>query len=404
MHAELRALRAPVVFDGTRFVPGGATVLVEADTIVGVEPYDYDVPVACPVTTYDGTLLPGLVDAHVHLVSDGQLGSLERSGAQSDEDVDATIVESLRAQLAAGVTTVRDLGDARYRTLAFRDRDEPGLPRIVAAGPPMTVPDGHCHYLGGCVDGPEAIRAGVREHADRGVDLVKVMASGGLVTAGTDFLGVQFSADDLRVLVDTAHGLGLPVVAHAHSLAGIEHALAAGVDGIEHFTGMVEGGLSVPDAVLDRVAEAGVVLDLTFGFDWDRFAAMPSPPPNVLEAMRRTGMDARSSLAARQRVAARVRERGITMVCGDDAGAGPPKPHGGMAGALEHLLEAGSPLEEALAAATSVGAAAFGLAAVTGSLRSGLAADLVVLGGDVRTDATQLRRPVGVMVGGIGLG
>lgn len=397
----MQALRAPVVYDGTRFVPGGATVLLDADTIVGVEPYDHAVPVACPVTTYDGTLMPGLVNVHVHLVSDGDLGSLERAGTQADDELDTTIAQSLRAQAAAGVTTVRDLGDTRYRVVAFRDRDEPGVPRILAAGPPMTVPEGHCHYLGGCVDGSDQIRAAVREHAERGVDVVKVMASGGLVTAGTDVFGVQFAADDIRLLVDTAHEHDLPVVAHAHSLRGIEHALDAGVDGLEHFTGLVEGGLDVPDDVLARTAAAGVVVDLTFGFDWDRFDAMPSPPPNVLEAMRRTGLDPQSSIAARKSVAARVREHGITMICGDDAGAGPPKPHGGFAGAIEDLADAGYPVEEALASATSEAARACGLAGTTGSLRSGLAADILVLDGDVRSDLTTLRRPAAVLARGV---
>ena len=401
MHAQMYALRAPVVFDGTRFIPGGATVLLDADTIVGVEAYDYAVPVACALTTYDGTLMPGLFDAHVHLVSDGELGSLERAGTQTDDELDATIIESLRAQAAAGVTTVRDLGDTRYRVVAFRDRDEPGVPRILAAGPPVTVPAGHCHYLGGCVDGPDQVRAAVREHVERGVDVVKVMASGGLVTAGTDVFGVQFSADDLRLLVDTAHEHDLRVVAHAHSLLGIEHALDAGVDGIEHFTGLVEGGLEVPDEVLARTAAAGVVVDLTFGFDWDRFRAQPSPPPNVVEAMRRTGLDPHSSITARKRVAGRVRAHGITMICGDDAGAGPPKPHGGIAGAIEDLVDAGYPIEEALASATSEAARACGLAGSTGSLRSGLAADVLVLGGDVRSDLATLRRPAAVLAQGV---
>lgn len=397
----MHAVRAPAAFDGTSFIPGGATVIVDADTIVGVESYDHPVPVACPLTTYDGTLLPGLVDTHVHLVSDAGLGSLERAATMADDEIDQVIARSLRQQASAGATTVRDLGDTRYRTLAFRDREVPGAPRILAAGPPMTIPDGHCHYLGGCVDGPDQIRAAVRERAARGVDVVKVMASGGLVTTGTDVFGVQFSAAELRLLVETAHEHDLQVLAHAHSLAGIEHALDAGVDGLEHFTGLVEGGLDLPDAVLARTAEAGVVVDMTFGFDHDAFERMPSPPPNVLEALRRTGLDPHTLTAARQRVAARVRQHGITVISGDDAGAGPVKPHGGIAGAISDLVGAGYPMEEALASATAVAAAACGLEGVTGSLRSGLAADLLVVDGDLRTGPEPLARPVAVLARGV---
>jgi imidazolonepropionase-like amidohydrolase len=400
MDAQLHALRAPVVFDGTDFVPGGATVLVDADTIVGVEPYDAAVPLACPVTTYVGTLLPGLVDTHVHLVSDAGLGSLERAGAESDAEVDATITHSLRVQVASGVTTVRDLGDTRYRTLSFRDREDPGVPRVVAAGPPLTVPDGHCHYLGGCVEGPEQIRAAVRERAERGVDVVKVMASGGLVTLGTDVFGVQFSAEELRLLVDTAHEHELQVLAHAHSLRGIEHALDAGVDGLEHFTGLVEGGLDVPDAVLARVAESGTVVDMTLGFDWRVLETM-APPPQVAEALRRSGLDPHTMHAARLRVAARAREHGVIVVSGDDAGASPPKPHGLFAGAVGDLVTAGYPVEDALRTATSQAAVACGLGGVTGALVPGLSADLLVVDGDLRSDPAALERPVAVLVRGV---
>jgi imidazolonepropionase-like amidohydrolase len=303
--------------------------------------------------------------------------------------------------VAAGVTTVRDLGDTRYRTVAARDRDVPGAPRIVAAGPPMTVPDGHCHYLGGCVDGPDAIQAAVREHAEHGVDVIKVMASGGMVTLGTDVFGVQFSADDLRLLTETAHEQGLQVLAHAHSLAGIDHALDAGVDGLEHFTGLVPGGLEIPDAVLERVAARGVVVDPTLAFDWDIFAAMPAPPPNVLDALRRSGMDARTAHDARQRVIARAREHGVRVVSGVDAGAGPPKQHGSIALAIDDLVTAGYPIEDALATATSVAAAACGLGEVTGRLSSDLAADLVVVDGDLSTGLEGLRRPVAVLARGV---
>lgn len=396
----MHAVRAPHAFDGTRFLPGGATVLVEADRIIGVEPGGYDVPHDCPVTSYDGTLLPGLFDAHVHLVADGRLGSLERAPALPDDEVDATIRQSLRQQAAAGVTTVRDLGDTRYRTLRFRDFPEPGAPRLVAAGPPLTVPDGHCHFLGGAITGVEQARRAVLERHERGVDVIKVMASGGMVTAGTDVLGVQFSPAELAAVVGAARAVGLQVLAHAHSLAGIRHALAAGVDGIEHFTGLTADGIQVPDDVLDQVATRGAALDLTLGFDRVGLAAMPSPPPHVQQAMARAGMDFESAYAARLAIASRIRERGIRVVAGSDSGVGPLKRHGTVVASVIDLPLAGYSPAAALATATSLAADACGLGHVTGVLRPGLAADLLVVRGDLEDDVTRLRDVAAVLVRG----
>jgi len=396
----MHAVRAPHAFDGTRFLPGGATVLVDGDHISGVEPFGYDVPHDCPVTSYDGTLLPGLFDNHVHLVADGAVGSLERAPSLTDDDLDRAIEQSLRQQATAGVTTVRDLGDARYRTLGFRDRQDRGAPRILAAGPPITVPGGHCHFLGGAVSGADEARRAVVERRERGVDVVKVMASGGMVTAGTDVLGVQFSPDELTAVVGAAHALGLRVLAHAHSLAGIRHALDAGVDGIEHFTGLTADGIRVPDDVLERVASADVVLDLTLGFDRLALASMPGPPPQVQQAMERAGMDFESAYTARLAVASRVRERGIRVVAGADSGVGPLKQHGSVVPAVVDLALAGYSPAEALATATALAADACGIADVTGSLRPGLAADLLAVPGDLASDMSSLRAPEAVWLRG----
>jgi imidazolonepropionase-like amidohydrolase len=398
MNAQQRALRAPVAFDGRAFLPGGATVLVDGETIAGVEPFGYDVPADWPVTTYAGTVLPGLFDAHVHLVADSQIGSLERSGTMPDDEVDSVIAHSLRQQAAAGVTTVRDLGDTRYRTLAFRDRQDTGAPRILAAGPPVTVPAGHCHYLGGAVSGTDQVRRAVDEHHDRGIDVIKVMASGGMATLGTDVLGVQFTPEELTALVEAAHQHDLQVLAHAHSLAGIRHALDAGVDGIEHFTGLTEDGIQVPDDVLECVAAADVVLDLTLGYDAASLAALPTPPPGVVEAMRRTGMDFTSAYAARLEIAARVRRHGIRVVSGADSGIGPLKGHGSVVRSVIDLAKAEFGVEEALETATAGAAAACGLDGVSGRLSPGLAADLLVVDGDLGTGLEALRRPVAVLV------
>jgi imidazolonepropionase-like amidohydrolase len=232
----MHAIRAAHAFDGTRFLPGGATVLVDDDRIVGVETGRVDLPAGVEIREHAGTMLPGLFDCHTHLVADSTFGGLERAGTLTEEAVDVVITESLRAHAAAGVTTVRQ---------------RPGLPRVVASGPPVTTQGGHCHFLGGAVAGD--LRAAVADHVERGVDVVKVMASGGFATPETDQLGAQFTEAELTALVEEAHRAGLPVVAHAHSLVGMQNALAAGVDGIEHFTGLSPQGVRIDDDLLDEV-------------------------------------------------------------------------------------------------------------------------------------------------------
>lgn len=394
-------LRSRVVFDGERFAEGGATVLVEGDRIAGVEPYDAELPADLEVTTYDGTLLPGLFDCHAHLVADGAPGSLEAAGSMAEEDVDAVIARTLAQQAASGTTTVRDLGDTRYRTLAFRDAPAPGVPRIVAAGPPFTIADGHCHYLGGVAEGRDAIEAALAERVERGVDVVKVMASGGMLTPGSDQLGVQFSAEDLALIVSLAHDAGLPVLAHAHSVRGAWHALGAGVDGIEHFTCLTEDGIRTSPELLDAVAAAGLVVDPTLG--WDRSKINPDPaamPPQLRLLIERLQLDPDSMIVARGRQACQIRDAGIRIVSGLDAGVGVAKAHGNVWRSVLALTTAGFAVAEALATATSTAADACHLGAVTGRLRPGLAADLLVVDGDLRNDPDALGRPVAVWMRG----
>ena len=374
-------------------------MLVDDDRIAGVEPFGFAVPDGVEVATYDGTVMPGLVDAHVHLVADGVPGSLEAAPTLSDDDLAAMVTRTLAHQASAGVTTVRDLGDTRYVTLGFRDALAPGVPRIVAAGPPFTTTEGHCHYLGGVAEGPDAIRAAMAEHLARGVDVVKVMASGGMLTPGSDQLGVQFSPPDLSLVVSLGHEAGLPVLAHAHSQRGAWHALAADVDGIEHFTCLTEEGMRTTPELLDAVAAAGVTVNQTIG--WDRskidLARMPPALRLLVERMR---LNPDEMVAARAEQARLLRAHGVTLVSGVDSGVSPPKQHGNVWRCVVELVDAGFPVAEALATATSVAADECRLGDVTGRLRAGLSADLLVVDGDVRVDASSLRRPLAVLVRG----
>jgi imidazolonepropionase-like amidohydrolase len=391
------AIRAAQVYDGTAFV-GAGTVLVDGGSIVGVEPGHPDLPDGTEVATYDGTLLPGLIDCHVHLVANGDVGSLERAGAAAEAELDAAIAASLAAEAAGGVTTVQDLGDRGYRTLGWRSR--PGLPRVVAAGPPLTVPDGHCHYLGGAAVGADGLRSAVAEHAERGVEVIKVMATGGMVTPGTDVYAPQLTDEELAACVAAGHAAGLRVLAHAHALTGVRQAVRVGVDGIEHFTCLTESGVSMPDELLTDVVAAGITVDQTLGIDPDQAPPMDRMPPGIRGVLERLGLDLETFRTTRIEQAARLREHGVRVVAGTDAGAAPTKRHGAAWRAVLELVDADYPVAEALATATSTAADELGLAAVTGRLRAGLAADLLVVDGDLATEPEALSRPVAVFVRG----
>jgi imidazolonepropionase-like amidohydrolase len=390
------AVRAPRAFDGERSLAGGATVLVDDGRIIGVEAATAPLPDRWPVADFpDSTVLPGLIDTHVHLCGDGGPGALERLPAFDDDHLATVIDDALRRHLAAGVTTVRDLGDRRWAVLRRRDAGTAGLPTVLASGPPITSVRGHCWHMGGEVAGPDQLREAVRERAERGVDVVKVMAAGGGTTAGTDILRCQFTAEELRLVVDEVHAAGLPVTAHTHALAGVELALVAGVDGIEHGTCLTESGFLAPDDVVEALARRRIAVCPTLG-------ALPGlpPPPPLVALLARAGMTPEQGRQGRIRLVAELYRGGVTLVSGTDAGIGPPKPHGVLPRAVAALLESDVPGADALASATKVAAQACGIADRKGRLHPGLDADLLVVHGDPLTDIGALERVAAVMIGG----
>src|SRR5664280_93322 len=294
-----------------------------------------------------------------------------------------------RMALAGGVTTVRDLGDRNYGTLALRAElaAQPAAgPQVLVAGPPITTVQGHCWFLGGEAPGIDALRSAVAERADRGTDVVKIMATGGQLTPGSHPHESQYTRTELSTVVTEAHRRGLPVAAHAHGPQGITDAAGAGVDSIEHCSFMTADGVARDEQVLRAIAAAGIVVSLTVGFTP---TTLPPPPelaarlPQLLAGMRR------------------MHDLGCTITVGTDAGIAPPKPHDVLPYGLVALTHLGFSPTEALTACTAVAAAACRVADRKGALRPGYDADLLAVRGDPTRDITAVHDVVAVYRAGV---
>ncbi|GAA3513193.1 amidohydrolase family protein [Aeromicrobium panaciterrae] len=384
----VRVWTADRVLTGDRgaVIDDGA-VAVEGNTIVWVGP-TAELPGSLVdgaeiVTLPDVTLLPGLIDAHVHLGFDASLDPVRSLLADTDDTHRQRIVDNAAELLRVGVTTARDLGSRGYVSVEVRNAILAGSeigPRLVVSGPPLTTVRGHCWFLGGeCASRTEMLGL-VRTHAARGVDLIKVMVSGGFMTPGRSPHESQIGTDDLVAVVRAAHEQGLRVAAHAHGSVAIADAVRAGVDTVEHCSFATEGAACEPDLeVIGLIVKAGTVVCPTVNVRHPELAAILGP-----ERMPPIGL---------------LWARGVPLVAGTDAGIGQVV-HRGYVGGLEALVWYGVPPADVLVAATSAAADALGISGTTGRLKVGLDADVIAVKGDPRDDIAALRNLSLILVRG----
>jgi imidazolonepropionase-like amidohydrolase len=344
----------------------------------------------------NATILPGLIDAHTHLTFDPTFG-YERLAISIPRET-LTGAKNARLTLQAGFTTVRNVGADGYSDVALRDAinagDVPG-PRMLVSGPALSITGGHCdnnllpyeyHATeGGVADGIAAVQHKVRENIKYGSDLIKVCATGGVLSRGDDPQASQYTLEEMKAIVADAHRLGRKVAAHAHGAQGILWASQAGVDSIEH-------GSYIDDAGIAEMKKNGTYLVPTLYLgDWMIDNAGLTHLPDFLL------VKAKEVIPAARKNIAHAFASGVKVAFGTDAAV---YPHGLNAHEFAVMVKLGLTPLQAIQAATINASDLLGWSGKVGSLDPGAWADIVAVDGDPLEDVTTLERVKFVMKGG----
>lgn len=376
---------AVVVVEGSRISAAGSQEAVEAPC--GPDVRELDFP--------DGYLLPGLIDAHTHLMfGAGEATYEEVIERDTDEIMLLRAARNAHIHLNAGVTTLRDCGARNQVTFDLRRGVDQGLalaPRLLLSGRPVTVQKGHFWWCNGEAEGVQGVRKAVRRLVEDGADFIKIMASGG-GTAGTDNRRPSFSVEELRAIVDEAHNQGVPTTAHCIATQSIANALDAGVDSIEHATFIEPDGSYVFNPHLaERIASQGVRISPTVQTGYrrrEKLLAMKEEGHALTPKDRMSLEDLQIKCERQVEFLGRLwSEWGITIVAGTDAISS----FGDYCLGLELQVEAGMSTADVIRSATGVAAQAVGLDHLVGTVEPGKEADLIVVDRDPLDDIRALR-------------
>jgi len=389
------AFRKVRVIDGLGGAFEKATLLIRDGRITALGD-EGQVSIPRGTTSIEGrglTVLPGLIDCHVHL---GLGGDADVVRTIQEEPPGLTLLKASRfakLTLEAGFTTIRDVGYRDHSIFSLKQGIQAGLlpgPRILAAGLAICMTGGHARFIGRQADGPVEVVEAVREQLAAGAEVIKFIASGGVLTPGTSPDCAQMSPEELAAGMAEARRAGRRVAAHAHGAEGMKNAIRAGAHSIEHATLMDE------DAA-DLMAKHGVFMVATLS------ALATTADGGLACGIPDSAVGKAQQLRARHEASfKRAHRSGIPVAMGTDAGT-PFNHHGDNAQELERMVALGMSPMEAILAATSAAARLLGIDQDVGTIETGKRADLVIVEGDPLKRIAQLRdktKIAGVMQAG----
>lgn len=340
-------------------------------------------------------LMPGLIDAHIHICYNGSESVFALLEKHRDELV-LEAVDICKRTLSHGVTAIRDVGGEQFIEMSLRNAINRGFiegPRMKLSGRVISMTGGHAHFIAREADGPDEMRKAAREQIKAGADLVKLMATGGTATPGQDIHASQLTVAEISAVTEVAHMMGRKVAAHCHGTGGIRNCMLGGVDTIEH-------GTYLDDETADMMVENGAALVLTLGAGNPDLESYPLSPVQQADAERRKPMIEQGVKQIRQTIAL-ARAKGIFLGIGTDAGGNPLAPHNySMARELKLLVDNDLTALEAISIGTRNNAEILDMADDIGTVEAGKYADLLLTNADPLVDIRNLRDIAAVVKGG----
>lgn len=338
------------------------------------------------------TVMPGLIDAHVHLTMDGSADPMAKTVTDSLPTAALRAAYHAEQLIKAGITTVRDCGCQGYVAVELARAVEEGRlvrsPKILACGPVLCITGGHGTFIGMEIDGPQEARKAARTVLKNGAKFLKLISTGGVITRGSTTGATQLDPDEVAAIVNEAKKVGVKTATHAHGTEGIKIALRAGVDTIEHASYVDDEGIGL-------FLETGAVFVSTLLASQRQIDHLDEVPSYVAEKISRHIGRERESVC-------RLIAAGVTAVGGTDAGT-PFNPHGHLAEQLQMLEDCGLTKFQALEAGTKAAAEALGIGDNTGTLSPGKCADILVVRGSPAEDLNDLTQVAAVWRDGIAL-